>query len=176
MRLLVKLLSVAGIIAGITIAAVVRASDGIDGELTALRADDLVVVQAGEVIYAKHCAACHGAQLEGEPDWRIRDANGMLPAPPHDASGHTWHHADDQLFEITKYGMAAVIADESYLSKMPAYENILSDEQIIAVLSYIKNSWPQEEREWQDKVNGTQINGFKPIEPKKSTILDKLFK
>jgi len=27
---------------------------------------------------------------------------------------------------------------------MPAYENVLSDEEIIAVLSYIKSTWPEE--------------------------------
>ena len=66
------------------------ASEGTDGVRTALKADDLMVVQAGEKIYQAQCASCHGQYLEGQPDWRIRDANGFLPAPPHDATGHTW--------------------------------------------------------------------------------------
>ena len=76
------------------------ASDGTDGVRTALKADDLVVVQAGEKIYQAQCASCHGPNLEGQPDWRTRDANGFLPAPPHDATGHTWHHADDLLLSL----------------------------------------------------------------------------
>ncbi len=154
----------------------VLASEGTDGILTTLEADDLVVVQAGEKVYQAHCAACHGASLEGQPNWRVRDANGFLPAPPHDASGHTWHHADDLLFEITKYGPAVVIGDDTYKSMMPLYKDILSDEDIIAVLSFIKNTWPEEQRSWQEDVNGTQLNGFKTVPKKKSSLIDKLWK
>jgi mono/diheme cytochrome c family protein len=152
------------------------ASEGSDGVRIDLKADDLVVVQAGETIYHAQCAACHGANLEGQPNWRVRDANDLLPAPPHDATGHTWHHADDLLFEITKYGAGVVINDESYKTIMPIYKDILSDAEIIAVLSFIKNTWPEQERTWQDEVNGTQGDGFLPVPQKESSILDKLFK
>lgn len=152
------------------------ASGGTDGVHTALKADDLVVVQAGEKIYQTQCAACHGANQEGQPEWRTRDDNGFLPAPPHDASGHTWHHADDLLFEITKYGPGAVINDDNYKTTMPVYKSILSDEQIIAVLSYIKNSWPEDQRSWQDEINGTSRQGFLETPREKSSILDKLLK
>ncbi len=131
-------------------------TDGSDGVRTTLKADDLIVVQAGAKIYQTQCASCHGPNLEGQPDWRTRDVNGLLPAPPHDATGHTWHHADDLLFEITKFGPGVVINDNSYKTTMPAYRNILSDEEIVAVLSFIKNTWPEEQRSWQEKVNGTQ--------------------
>lgn len=152
------------------------ASDGTDGVRTALKADDLVVVQAGEKIYQAQCASCHGPNLEGQPDWRTRDANGFLPAPPHDATGHTWHHADDLLFEITKYGPSVVINDDSYKTTMPIYKDILSDEEIVAVLSFIKNTWPEEQRSWQEEVNGTQRDGFKATPKKESSLIDKLLK
>ncbi len=152
------------------------ASDGTDGIRVELQAENLVVVQAGEEIYKTHCAACHGAELEGQPEWRVRDGNGYLPAPPHNAEGHTWHHADDLLFEITKYGPGVVIGDENYKALMPVYKDILTDDEIIAVLSFIKNSWPEEQRSWQEQVNGTQINGFKSVPQKKSSVLDKLLK
>jgi mono/diheme cytochrome c family protein len=141
--------------------------------LTTLKADDLQVVAAGELIYQAQCAACHGVQLEGQANWRQRDQAGMLPAPPHDASGHTWHHADDLLFEITKYGPAVVINDPDYRSNMPVFDKLLSDADIIAVLSYIKNSWPEEQRGWQEEVNGAQADGFIPT-PKKPSLIDKL--
>ena len=155
---------------------VLWASEGTDGVRTALNADDMVLVQAGEKIYQAQCASCHGPNLEGQPDWRTRDANGFLPAPPHDATGHTWHHADDLLFEITKYGPSVVINDDSYKTTMPAFKDILSDDEIIAVLSFIKNTWPEEQRSWQDEVNGTQRDGFKVTPKKKSSLIDKLLK
>jgi len=80
----------------------------------ALQPDDAKVVALGRQVYTKHCAACHGARLEGQPDWRERDAQGRLPAPPHDASGHTWHHTDDVLFRLTKHGLAKVASMPSY--------------------------------------------------------------
>ncbi len=148
------------------------ASDGIDGVLTSLKADDLAVVQAGEEVYRANCAACHGAQLEGQANWRERDAGGYLLAPPHDATGHTWHHSDDLLFEIVKYGPGKIVNDPEYKTRMPVYEGILSDDEIIAVLSFIKHSWPDEERIWQEKTNGK--NNFKILNNNKPTLLDKL--
>lgn len=119
----------------------------------ALRPDDAALVVRGAAIYAQHCAACHGAQREGQPDWRQRGPTGMLPAPPHDASGHTWHHPDEQLFSITRNGMAATIGQPNYPSTMPAYAGVLSDADIVAVLSYIKAQWPAEVRRHHDQVN-----------------------
>lgn len=157
-------------------AATSSASEGTDGTQTSLQADDLVVVQAGEKIYKAQCASCHGANLEGQPGWRIRDENGYLPAPPHDASGHTWHHADDLLFEITKFGPAIVINDKNYKTTMPVYKDILSDADIIAVLSFIKNSWPEEQRTWQERVNGTHEKGISRASPKNPSLIEKLLK
>ena len=159
----------------VKISGMAAASDGTDGIETELQAEDLAIVQAGEVVYQAQCAVCHGKNLEGQPNWQTRDTNGYLPAPPHDANGHTWHHADDLLFEIVKFGPAVVIGDDSYKTLMPAYENLLSDDEIIAVLSYIKNSWPEEQRSWQDEVNGTPKNGLNASSKKKS-LIEKILK
>jgi mono/diheme cytochrome c family protein len=102
---------------------------------------DTDLVARGEQVYAQHCASCHGARLEGQPDWQTRNAQGRLPAPPHDEHGHTWHHDDDVLFEVTKYGLARH-APPGYQSDMPAFEGRLSDGDIIAVLAFIKSRWP----------------------------------
>ena len=118
-----------------------------------LRADDAAVVAAGKKVYEAHCAACHGAQLQGQPNWRERDASGRLPAPPHDASGHTWHHPDKVLFRITKLGVAKAANLKDYDSAMPAYEGVLSDAEIVAVLSWIKAQWPREIRRKQEEVD-----------------------
>lgn len=107
-------------------------------------------LRRGQEIYAETCATCHGANLEGQPDWKRRLENGRMPAPPHDASGHTWHHADQDLLLITREGLGAVVP--GYESDMPAFGESLADEEIGAVLSYIKSTWPEREREFQAEV------------------------
>ncbi len=106
--------------------------------------DDMLVV-SGKQIYANYCASCHGESLQGQPHWRHRLSNGRLPAPPHDKSGHTWHHPDSMLFDIVKNGLVpGKTAPPRYESDMPAFNGILTDEEIVAVIAYIKNSWPPE--------------------------------
>jgi mono/diheme cytochrome c family protein len=95
----------------------------------------------GQRIYAQHCAACHGAKLEGQPNWRQRLPNGRMPAPPHDESGHTWHHSDRVLFAITRNGLVPPYAPPGYESDMPAFGGKLTDDEIRAVLAYIKSHW-----------------------------------
>ena len=102
-------------------------------------------VALGERIYGVHSASCHGARLEGQPDWQSRKPNGRMPAPPHDASGHTWHHSDADLAKITKQGITA-FAPPGYESDMPAFGDVLGDAEIWAVLAFIKSSWPEETR------------------------------
>lgn len=99
---------------------------------------------SGKTLYMQHCASCHGANLEGQPNWRIRMANGRLPAPPHDQSGHTWHHPDDLLFGIVKFGVVPPYAPENYQSDMPAFKDKLSDAEIKSILEYIKSTWPKD--------------------------------
>jgi mono/diheme cytochrome c family protein len=119
----------------------------------ALRPGDAKATALGQQVYAAHCAACHGARLEGQPNWRQRGADGRFPAPPHDATGHTWHHPDRVLFRITKFGVGKATGMQSYVSAMPAYEGVLSDEEIVAVLSWIKAQWPAAVRAQQDEMN-----------------------
>ena len=113
----------------------------------AIDPDDPTQVALGERMYAAHCATCHGANLEGQPNWMERKPNGRLPAPPHDVSGHTWHHPDQQLMLITKKGLSAVVP--GYQSDMPAFESVLSDVEIAAVLAFIQSRWPPDTRERQ---------------------------
>lgn len=103
----------------------------------------------GGPLYAENCASCHGVNLEGQPDWRSPDENGILPAPPHDESGHTWHHADALLFEYTKLGGQAALQSmgvEGFASGMPAFGDTLTDDEIWNILVYIKSTWPERAR------------------------------
>lgn len=98
----------------------------------------------GQRIYGERCASCHGANLEGQPNWRTRRPNGRLPAPPHDANGHTWHHPDAQLVQLTLKGVAGIVP--GYESDMPAFEGVLTEGEITAVIAYIASTWPAEIR------------------------------
>ena len=126
---------------------------------TAAQADgtSLATIQLGQTLYATNCAACHGANLQGQPDWKHRLANGRMPAPPHDVTGHTWHHSDRDLFNLTKLGVAAVMGD-GYESDMPAFGEKLSDDDIAAVLDYIKSTWPQRAQDSQAAITAADIS------------------
>lgn len=108
-------------------------------------------VEQGATLYATHCAACHGAALEGQPNWKRRNADGSLPAPPHDSTGHTWHHSDEVLLYVTANGGAAFDPN----SKMPAFGDTLTEAEQRAVLAFIKSHWGQTERQHQWWVTAT---------------------
>ncbi|WP_193087207.1 cytochrome c [Advenella sp. FME57] len=114
---------------------------------------DKSLVNLGEEIYQTNCAACHGVNLEGQPNWRTKNPNGRMPAPPHDKTGHTWHHPDAILFSITKFGITpGKTAPKGYESDMPAFSEILEDQKITAVIAYIKSTWPEKVQEAQKEV------------------------
>ncbi len=93
-------------------------------------------IAKGADLYATNCQMCHG-DLQGP---------GGSGAPPHNQYGHTWHHPDAQLKDW-------VINGKFGLSQMPAFKNMLGDLEIDAVLSYIKTSWTEDQRETQADVS-----------------------
>lgn len=100
----------------------------------------------GKTLYAENCASCHGANLEGQPNWRSSDENGVLPAPPHDETGHTWHHDSGMLFQYTKLGGLEALARRGltgFKSGMPGFAEALTDEEIWEVLAFIRSTWPE---------------------------------
>jgi mono/diheme cytochrome c family protein len=109
-------------------------------------------------VYDIYCVACHGANLEGEAEWKLPNPDGSFRAPPHDASGHTWHHGDGLLTEIIKKG-GARIPPNLGSSHMPAYEGVLTDEEIAAALTYFKSSWPPEILEIQREMSERERSG-----------------
>lgn len=107
--------------------------------------------KAGRALYAQHCAACHGTNLEGQPDWRSPDESGLYPAPPHDETGHTWHHDDAMLIDYITRGGQAVLDDMgvAFTSGMPGFGAVLEEDEIEAILDYIKSTWPEPVRRAQ---------------------------
>jgi len=112
-------------------------------------------IAIGKTIYAANCAGCHGENLEGEADWKQQNEDGSFRSPPHSADGHTWHHADSILIEaITKGGARYEDLNIGGFSNMPAFDDILTDVEIAAVLTYIKSTWPEDVRalQWQQTI------------------------
>lgn len=134
------------------LASSVAADDQPDGEVGLFPYRDKAAVTRGAALYAENCAACHGAGLEGEADWRARNADGSFRAPPHDETGHTWHHPDAQIFAITKFGTEAVTGG-AVTSAMQGFEGALNDDDILAVLGFIKAQWPNEIIERHNALN-----------------------
>ncbi|GGB29337.1 Cytochrome C oxidase, cbb3-type, subunit III [Tranquillimonas rosea] len=110
-----------------------------------------VDIAQGKALYAESCASCHGANLEGQPDWRTPGPDGRLPAPPHDETGHTWHHPDRVLFQYTKLGGREALALQGveFDSGMPAFSDVLTDREIWNILAYIQSTWPERARAMQ---------------------------
>ena len=100
-------------------------------------------VALGKEVYEIQCASCHGPNLEGQEGYGQPSEDGLLKAPPHDETGHTWHHNNAYLIESIKIG-GARIPKSTGISAMPAYENILTPEEMGAVLAYIQSTWPEE--------------------------------
>ena len=107
-------------------------------------------VNSGRAIYEQHCASCHGANAKGAPNWQERDAQGELPAPPHNAEGHTWRHSDADLFKMVSRGWRDPFNKSKRLT-MPAFSDALTPEQIRAVIVYLKTLWTPEQRQFQSE-------------------------
>lgn len=100
----------------------------------------------GQTLYGELCASCHGVNLEGQPDWRTPDGNGVLPAPPHDETGHTWHHDNQLLFDYTQLGGEEALAARGvsgFASGMQGFGDILADDDIWDILANIRSTWPR---------------------------------
>lgn len=89
----------------------------------------------GRTLYNEQCASCHGVTGAGQPNWQQPLPNGVYLAPPHDDSGHTWHHPDAALLQIINDGGGAPG------STMPAFADKLTPDEQRAVLAYIKSFW-----------------------------------
>lgn len=107
------------------------------------------LVQQGEELYEANCTSCHGG-----------DSGGVISdrPPRHNANGHTWHHPDCLLTDITMRGAAAWGADPSS-SDMPAFEGELSEMEVEAILAYIKTWWTDEQRTFQAEITETNCDG-----------------
>lgn len=117
------------------------------------------LVQRGETLYQASCQSCHGGATGGS----------MMDIPPrHNQVGHTWHHPDCQLtrfildgtgnlaeMQPMMRGMMRVPADTP---QMPKWRGILSEDEVSAILSYIKTWWTPGQRAAQAEVTRLQCS------------------
>jgi len=106
----------------------------------------------GQALYVEQCASCHGAELQGQPNWQRQNDDGTMPAPPHDETGHTWHHDNQLLFTYTKLGGQGALAERgitNFKSGMPGFADVISDDEIWDILAYIRSTWPERVQEMQ---------------------------
>jgi len=105
----------------------------------------------GRTLYMRYCAACHGANLEGQANWQTARLDGSYPAPPHDETGHTWHHPDAYLVAVTLQGGAAITGNPQ--NAMPGFAQQLTPLQAQTIIDYIKSTWPAEIQAQQATLN-----------------------
>lgn len=91
-------------------------------------------VPAGEKIYARNCASCHGP---------VQGPVVLAAAPVHGDAGYTWHHPDRLLHQW-------VLDRPPLATVMPAFRGVLTDEEVLEVLAYIKSTWLPKIQERQD--------------------------
>jgi mono/diheme cytochrome c family protein len=147
----------------LTLAAGQQVSTAPSATLPPLPTLDASEVALGQQVYLQHCAICHGQNAEGQPNWKQPDTNGNMPAPPHDDTGHTWHHTDGLLYEITRDGFRDPLKPPDSPLTMPAFGDKLSDAEIRAVIAYFKTLWSEQSRLFQWQV--TQQQPFPTVTP-----------
>jgi mono/diheme cytochrome c family protein len=101
------------------------------GESGRVTVDD-ATMRAGEAIYVDNCSACHAASGEGVPH--------LFPALKGSAS--TQSADPTSLIRVVLQGAQSAATDTAPTGPaMPALDWKLSDGQVAAVLTYVRNNW-----------------------------------
>lgn len=95
-------------------------------------------ITRGETVFQANCENCHGKNAEGTTDWRKPNADGKFPPPPLNGTAHAWHHSTAVLKKTILKGGPPEI------SSMPAWEGVLTEQQVDDVVVWIKSLWPNE--------------------------------
>lgn len=103
-------------------------------------------VNSGELLFQTHCVSCHKAKAEGTTNWKQCLADGSLPPPPLNGTAHAWHHALPVLLRTIEQGGVPLGGT------MPAFQQLLSTSERLAVVAYIQSLWSDEiYQNWQQR-------------------------
>ncbi|MDQ7028218.1 MAG: cytochrome c [Anaerolineae bacterium] len=100
--------------------------------------------------YNTLCAHCHGYGGDGQPleTAERTETLGYHTVPLHNSAGHTWQHPDQLLFETIKYGVESPIN----LYTMTPFGDLLSDDEIFAIIDYLRLWWTDDQQTWQEQL------------------------
>ncbi len=104
-------------------------------------------LETGKVLFARHCAACHGEQAQGlAKNWRKKDADGFYPPPPLNGTAHAWHHPLPTLQHVIQQGGVA------QGGRMPRFSGKLSEQEQLAVIAWFQHYWLDDVyRQWMQR-------------------------
>lgn len=112
---------------------------GCDPATTDNRGTNTEELAIGERVFQENCQECHGIKASGAVrEWQKRLPDGSMPAPPLNGTAHAWHHNDKVLLRTVNEGGIPLGGT------MPAFREILSQDEKTAVLTYIKSLWPDD--------------------------------
>ncbi|ALM85717.1 cytochrome c [Bordetella sp. N] len=93
-------------------------------------------LQRGEKLYGTHCVACHQSQGEGRPPaWPPLAGNISVTAPS----------PRNVIRIVLEGGFAPATAANPQPHGMPPFGQVLNDDDVAAVVSYIRNQWGNQE-------------------------------
>lgn len=109
------------------------------------------VLLDGEANYYIYCAHCHGYEGEGQLESTVENtlSLGLKIVPAHDSTGHTWMHPDALLVQVTREGIDNALNH----FPMPGFGEVLSDEEIMQIINFMKGWWTEEQLAYQAEIN-----------------------
>ena len=106
-------------------------------------------VGRGARVYVKNCVPCHGDRLDGDGHF----AHGFTPPPADFTSGGTISQLQESyvFWRIAKGGPGLPVEGTPWNSAMPAWEEILDEEDIWSVIIFLYEQTGSTPRTWEEE-------------------------
>lgn len=92
-------------------------------------------IDAGQRLFERDCATCHGLKAEGTLEWKQKLPDGSYPPPPLNGAAHAWHHSISVLMRTIDNGGIPLGG------KMPGFKGKFSDKEKLELISYFQSYW-----------------------------------
>lgn len=113
-----------------------------------VRLFDAASLARGANHFAERCAACHGPEGQGHPDWQRPSDGQFAAAPPLNGSGNDWKRTRAELAAVIKNGVRRK-GDKAVI--MPSMQGKLSERDIEDLLNWMQSLWSAEVYETWNK-------------------------